>query len=138
MVIMLTWVGFEAALLYTIVIISFVMSLLAVVFAYMLSRMTGLFRAWILLIGALVLTAFEDFAYLGSVVFAGYGKVESIAGAYTWGSFLFSGLILVGIPAMFFGSMYKLHSLFRGRGAGIAPQPAPVEKAEEAEVVLAR
>jgi hypothetical protein len=64
----------------------------------------------------------------------GYGKVESIVGTYSWGSFIFAGLILVAIPAMFFGSMYKPHSLFKGRTAGaVAPEPAPAEEVEEAE-----
>jgi hypothetical protein len=133
MVIVVTWVPFEAGLLYTIVAISFVMSILAVTFAYLLSRMTGLFRAWALLIGALVLSAFEDFAYFGSVVFVGYGRVESIVEGYSWGSFLFAGLILVAIPAMFFGSMYKLHSLFKAKVAVAEPEPELAQEREEAQ-----
>jgi hypothetical protein len=105
-------VTLEAALLYSIVVASFGLSLLAVAFAYRVSRLTGLFSAWALLIAALVLTAFEDFAYFGSVIFVSYSKVETLVEGYSWGTFIFAGLILIAIPALFFCSMYKLHSVF--------------------------
>jgi hypothetical protein len=44
-------------------------------------------------------------------------KVETLVEGYTWGSFPFAGLILVAIAALFFGSMYKLHALFKAKGA---------------------
>ena len=102
-----------AAGLYVIVIVSFVFSLLAVIYACRLSRVTGLFGAWALLIGGLVITAFEDFAYFGSVIFVSYSKVETTVESFNIGTMLFAILILLGIPAMFFFSMYKLHGLFK-------------------------
>jgi len=105
----------EVALLYGIVVASFGLSLLAVAYAYRLSRITGLFGAWTLLMAGLALTAFEDFAYFGSVIFVSYSKVETIVEGYNWGTFIFAGLILLAIPALFFASMYKLHSIFRAR-----------------------
>ena len=112
---MVAWVTLEVALLYTIVAVSFAVSLLAVVFAYRLSRVTGLFGAWALLIAGLGLTAFEDFAYFGSVIFVGYSRVETIVQGYSWGTFLFAGLILIAIPALFFSSMFKLHTIFKAQ-----------------------
>jgi hypothetical protein len=110
------------------VVFSFVLSLLAVVFAYRLSRITGLFRAWAFLIGGLALTTFEDFAYFGSVIFVSYSKVLSTVETFTFGTFLFAAVILVGIPGLFFASMYKLHGLFKAQrnssdGKKIAPKP---------------
>jgi hypothetical protein len=107
------WVPIVAAGLYAIVITSFAFSILAVVYAYRLSRITGLFSAWLLLIGGLAITAFEDFAYFGAVVFAGYSKVLIAAEAATFGSILIALLFLVAIPSLFFGAMYKLHVLFK-------------------------
>lgn len=103
----------ETVMLYLIVVASFVLSVMAVVFAYRLSRITGLFSAWTMLIAGLGLTAFEDFAFFGSVIFVSYDKVEAIVQGYTWGSFLFALLILVAIPALFFLSMFRMHSTFR-------------------------
>lgn len=122
---MVAWVTFEVALLYAIVAASFVLSLLAVAFAYRVSRITGLFGAWALLIGGLVLTAFEDFAYFGSVIFVSYTKVETIVEGYSWGTFIFAGLILLAIPALFFCSMYKLHSVFKAQKSRSAQTGAP-------------
>ncbi|MGH9921039.1 MAG: hypothetical protein ACRD6W_19495 [Nitrososphaerales archaeon] len=122
---MVAWVTLEVALLYAIVVASFALSLLAVAFAYRLSRITGLFGAWSLLIAGLGLTAFEDFAYFGSVIFVSYGKVETIVEGYTWGTFIFAGLILLAIPILFFGSMYKLHSIFRARAGKPEGRGAP-------------
>ncbi len=102
-----------AAGLYVIVILSFALSLLAVTFAYRLSRVTGLFGAWALLIGGLALTAFEDFAYFGSVIFVSYNRVETTVESFNAGTMLFAILILLGIPSLFFFSMYKLHGLFK-------------------------
>ena len=119
---MTDWFPTEAALLYAMVVVSLALSVLAVVFAFRLSRITGLFGAWSLLIVGLALTAFEDLAYFSSVVFVTYSKVITLVQSYTWGSFLFAGLILLAIPAAFFGSMYKLHHIFRAQKAAAAGQ----------------
>lgn len=117
-----SWVAFEAILLYLIVILSLVISILAVFFAYRLSRITGLFGALSLLIAGLALTAFEDFVYFGSVIFASYAKVETAVQGYSLGTFLFSGIVLLGIPCLFFASMYKLHGIFKAQSkAGETP-----------------
>ena len=110
-----SWVPLAAVGLYAIVILSFVLSLLSVIFAYRLSRITGLFSAWALLIGGLALTAFEDFAYFGSVIFVSYSKVLTTLETFTPGTVLIAVLVLVAIPALFFGAMYKLHGLFKAQ-----------------------
>jgi hypothetical protein len=107
--------GLEVGVLYGIVVASFAFSIMAVVFAYRLSRITGLFSAWVMLIIGLGLTAFEDFAYFGSVIFVGYSKVETLVQGYTLGTFIFAGLILLAIPALFFASMFKMHAIFRAQ-----------------------
>jgi len=112
---MVAWVAVEVTMLYFIVALSLVLSVLAVIFAFRLSKITGLFGAWALLIAGLALTAFEDFAYFGSVIFVTYSKVETLVETYTWGSWLFAGLILIAIPALFFSSMYELHIIFRAQ-----------------------
>jgi hypothetical protein len=123
---MVASVEVEVAALYTIVVVSLALSVLAVFFAYRLSRTTGLFGAWTLLIAGLALTAFEDFAYFGSVVFVSYSKVEVLVEGYTAGSWLFAGLILIAIPALFFASMFRLHSIFTAQKAEAAEaQPVP-------------
>jgi hypothetical protein len=109
------WLALEVASIYAIVVVSLFLSLLAIAFAYRLSRITGLFSAWVLLIAGLALTSFEDFAFFSSVIFVGYGKVQALVETYTWGSFLFILLILIGIPLLFALSMYKLHALFRAQ-----------------------
>ncbi len=109
------WVTIGVAALYAIVVLSFACSILAVLFAYRLSRITGLFGAWLLMIAALALTAFEDFAYFGSVVLVSYSKVQGTVETFTPGSFLFAALILVAIPGLFFGAMYKLHGMFKSQ-----------------------
>lgn len=118
---MASWVPLEALGLYALVISSFVFSVLAVLFAYRLSRVTGLFGAWALLIAGLILTAFEDFAFFGSVVFVSFSKVEANVANYSISTALFAMLILMGIPALFFTSMYKLNGLFRSM-QGKAPE----------------
>ena len=84
-------------------------------FAYRLSRTTGSLPLRALLIAGLALTAFEDHAYFGSVVFVSYSRVETLVQGYAWGMFLFAGLILLAIPALFFGSMFKLHAIFKAQ-----------------------
>jgi hypothetical protein len=101
--------------IYTIVVLSLILSVLAVFYAYRLSRITGLFSAWTLLIAGLILTSFEDFAYFGTVIFVSYSKVESQAEAFTPGSFSFLTLILICIPALFFGAMFQLYAMFKSQ-----------------------
>jgi hypothetical protein len=108
-----SWVTVGVFGLYAIVILSFALSLLAVIFAYRLSRITGLFSAWALLIGGLALTAFEDFAYFGSVIFVSYSQVEKNVEGFTFGTVLIALIVLVGIPGLFFSAMYKLNGLFK-------------------------
>lgn len=105
----------EAAVLYGMVVISLGLSVLAVAFAFRLSRITGLFGAWSLLIVGLGLTVFEDLAYFSSVVFVSHSELIKLVQTYSAGSFFFAGLILLAIPAAFFGSMYKLHHIFRAQ-----------------------
>jgi hypothetical protein len=100
---------------YAIVSLSFALSILAVFFAFRLSRITGLFGAWTLLIWGLALTGFEDFASFGSVIFLSYNKVQNTVATFTLASFLFEALILIAPPAFFFGAMYKLHGMFKSQ-----------------------
>ncbi len=109
------WTSIGVVGLYTVVVASLVLSILAVLFAYRLSRITGFFSAWTLLIAGLILTSFEDFAYFGTVIFVSYNAVRSEVEAFTPGSFSFLTLILVCIPAMFFGAMYQLHGMFKAQ-----------------------
>jgi hypothetical protein len=100
---------------YAIVITSFALSILAVYYAFRLSRITGLFGAWTFLIWGLALTGFEDFASFGSVIFLGYNRVVNVAATFSLAGFLFEALILIAPPAFFFGAMYKLHGMFRSQ-----------------------
>jgi hypothetical protein len=100
---------------YAIVLLSFALSILAVFFAFRLSRITGLFGAWTLLIWGLALTGFEDFASFGSVIFLSYSKVQNVVANLSLASFLFEALILIAPPAFFFGAMYKLHGMFKAQ-----------------------
>jgi hypothetical protein len=109
------WMSIGAVGVYAIVVLSFALSILAVFFALRLSRITGLFGAWTLLIWGLALTGFEDFASFGSVIFLSYNKVQSIVATFTLASFLFEALILIAPPAFFFGAMYKLHGMFKSQ-----------------------
>jgi hypothetical protein len=68
-----------------------------------------------LLIAGLAFTKFENFAYFGSVAFVSYSRAETPVQRCTWGTFLFAGLILLAIPALFFGSMFKLHAIFKAQ-----------------------
>jgi hypothetical protein len=112
-----SWVPAAAVGLYALVVVSFLLSIMAVLFAYRLSRTTGLFGAWALLIAGLALTSFEDFAFFGSIVFVSFSRVEATVEGYTVGTVLFAVIILFGIPALFFSSMYKLNALFRALNA---------------------
>jgi hypothetical protein len=98
-----------------------------VVFAYRLSRLTGIFAAWGFLIAALALTSFEDFAFFSSVIFVSYKNVETTVESYNIGSFLFVVLILVAIPGLFFVSMYKLHGLFKSLNQNAPERRRPRE-----------
>src|SRR5487761_1409752 len=109
------WVSIGAVGVYTIVLVSFSLSILAVFFAFRLSRITGLFGAWTLLIWGLSLMGFEDFASFGSVIFLSYNRVENVVATFSLASFLFEALILIAPPAFFFGAMYKLHGMFKSQ-----------------------
>ncbi len=114
------WLSVEAYGVYAIVIVSFSLSILAVLFAFRLSRITGLFGAWTLLIWGLALNGFEDFASFGSVIFVSYTKVQDTVATFTMGGYLFEALILIAPPAFFFGAMYKLHGMFKSQKERIA------------------
>jgi hypothetical protein len=114
------------------VITSFALSILAVFYAFRLSRITGLFGAWTLLIWGLALTGFEDFASFGSVIFLSYSRVENMVSNLSLGSFLFEALILIAPPAFFFGAMYKLHGMFKAQRE---QQAARATRLEEAPLV---
>jgi hypothetical protein len=101
--------------LYAMVIASFALSILAVFYAFRLSRITGLFGAWTLLIWGLALTGFEDFASFGSVIFLSYNRIEVMVASLSLASFFFEALILIAPPAFFFGAMYKLHGMFKSQ-----------------------
>lgn len=117
----------EVGGLYAIVVASLVLSILSVFYAYRLSRITGLFSAWTLLIAGLILTTFEDFAYFGIVIFANYDSVTNQVEAFTPGNFSFLTLILICIPAMFFGAMYQLYGMFKSQSENrVENRPAPI------------
>ena len=109
------WTSFGIAGLYSIVLASLALSILAVIYAYRLSRITGLFSAWTLLIAGLILTSFEDFAYFGTVIFVNFNSLRSEVDAFTVGSFSYLTLVLICIPALFFGAMYQLNGMFRAQ-----------------------
>jgi hypothetical protein len=111
--------------LYAIVILSIALSLLAVIFAYRLSKITGLFGAWTMLIAALALTAIEDFFFSGSVIFSGYSKVQNLVEKGTADTFVFTGLFLLAIPALYFGAMYLLYGMFKSQSSKQA-KPTPL------------
>jgi hypothetical protein len=123
-----SWVPLAAIGLYALVVFSFALSLMAVLFAYRLSRVTGRFGAWSLLIAGLALTAFEDFLFFGSIVFVSFHQVETTVETYTLGSVLIAVIVLAAIPALFFSSMYKLNQLFRGMNS--KPQERSTQKLE--------
>ena len=109
------WLSIGVVGVYAIVILSFALSIFAVFFAFRLSRITGLFGAWTLLIWGLALMGFEDFASFGSVIFVNYNRVQNVVATFTLASFLFEALILIAPPAFFFGAMYKLHGMFKSQ-----------------------
>jgi hypothetical protein len=109
----ITWISLGLAGLYIIVFCSLTLSLAAVFYAFRLSRITGLFSAWTLLIAGLILTCFTYFAYFGSVIFEQYYEVRATVEGFTPGSFSLLVLILVCTPALFFGAMYQLHGMFK-------------------------
>jgi hypothetical protein len=107
------WVSLGVVALYSIGTLCLVLSALAVFFAYRISRIAGFFGAWSLLIGALALTSLEEFLSFGITLLSGYSKVQSTAESITFGLLVFDAVVLVAIPASFFGAMYKLHGLFK-------------------------
>jgi hypothetical protein len=62
---------------------------------------------------ALALTSLEESLSFGITLLSGYGKAQITAESITFGLLVFDAVVLVAIPASFFGAMYKLHGLFK-------------------------
>ncbi len=102
---------FGAIGIYALVVFSAVFSIGTVYFAYRLSRITGRFGAWTLMITALILVMVENLFFSGSVVLAGPAALENSVSSLAIVTMPLEVVIVLGIPLLFFAAMYKLYRI---------------------------
>jgi hypothetical protein len=86
----------------------------AVVYGYRVTRITGTFRGWLLLIGAIALAAASSvFTYFQILFFDSFAQVTAIVEASTPLDFLLSSFYEIALGLMLFFGMFELFRVFR-------------------------
>ncbi|HEV2139005.1 MAG TPA: hypothetical protein VGR53_09185 [Nitrososphaerales archaeon] len=86
----------------------------AVYFAYRLTRLAGAFRAWVLIIAALIILASHSVAELFQLATEfPFQQLDLITGSVSIVSFVLSSMSGVLLSALLFAAMFELYRKFR-------------------------
>jgi hypothetical protein len=85
----------------------------AAVYGYRVTRITGTFRGWLLLIGAIALAAASSvFTYFQILFFESFAQVTAIVEASTPLNFLLGSFYEIALALMLFFGMFELFRIF--------------------------
>jgi hypothetical protein len=90
------------------------LDVLAVVYAYRLTKITGTFRGWLLMILAVVLITVQGSASIVSLIlFFPESQLESLIASVGTGALIQGAIIGVALSASLFGAMFELYRTFK-------------------------
>ncbi len=106
------------------------LSAAAVYYAYRLTRLTGTFGAWTLIIVGLVLMTLQNVNSLSTLLTLPEAQLVALIQQLGIASLAISAIFSIGIPAIFFLAMRKLYKSFEGqlKSRKGQTQSKPIEK----------
>jgi hypothetical protein len=97
---------------YVEIFIELALSAGAVAYAYRLSKLTGRFGAWTLIIVGLVLLTFQNVNSLWTILTLPQNQLASLVQQFNAYSLAISAAFSIGVPGVFFFAMMKLYQSF--------------------------
>jgi hypothetical protein len=106
-------VSLEVTYVYAYTLLELLLDIGAVYFAYRLTRITGAFRGWVLMIAAVVLITFQSTSsILTLALFFPESQLESLIQSIGTGTFIVSSLIGMLVSITLFLAMFELFRTF--------------------------
>lgn len=112
------------AIIYAYTLVELALDVAAVVYAYRLTKITGAFRGWILMILAVVLITIQGSSSIVTLIlFFPEAQLESLISSVGTGALIQGAIIGVAISASLFGAMFELYRTFKR----LQTKPSPSE-----------
>ncbi len=101
-------------IIYAYTFLELALDVLAVVYAYRLTKITGAFRGWVLMILAVVLITVQGTSSIITlIVFFPEAQLESLIATVGTAALIQGAIIGVAVSACLFGAMFELFRTFR-------------------------
>lgn len=124
------------AFVYLYTLLELVLDIGAVLFAYRLTRITGAFRGWILMIAALVLiTVQSTSSILTLALFFPEAQLDALVASIGTDALVRGAVVGIALSAALFGAMLELFRTFERLGQRQSAMPRQAERAVQPEVV---
>lgn len=102
------------AIIYAYTFLELALDVLAVIYAYRLTKITGAFRGWLLMILAVVLITLQGSSSIVTlIVFFPEAQLESLISSVGTVALVQGAIIGVAISASLFGAMFELYRTFK-------------------------
>src|SRR5438552_3929907 len=109
--------------LYTYVIIDLLRDIGAVIYAYRLTKITGAFRGWVLVIVAIAVFTLQNFiSIIETMVFFPAEQLTKLIQSIGIGSFVFSSILAMSLSLCLFFAMFELYKTFKKVTTNIKPR----------------
>jgi hypothetical protein len=99
-------------------------AIIAAYYAYRITRLVGVFWAWLLIIAALALSAYRAITSVGPISFIPTKLDASALTQFGTGEIVLSEIINLSVAVLFAAGMYGLYGIFRGQRGADAPHPS--------------
>jgi uncharacterized membrane protein YedE/YeeE len=110
--------------IYAYTLLELLLDIGAVYFAVKLARVTGAFRGWLLMIGAVVLTTLSvSSSVISLIVFFPESALESLVNQFGAGTIVEGSVFGIGTSLFLFLAMFELYRTFKR----LQPKPSPAE-----------
>jgi hypothetical protein len=101
-------------IIYAYTFLELILDLAAVFYAYRLTKLTGSFRGWILMILALVLITVQGTSSIVSlIVFFPEAQLESLVSTVGTAAIIQGAVIGIAVSGSLFGAMFELYRTFK-------------------------
>lgn len=108
-------------IIYAYTLLELALDVLAVIYAYRLTKITGAFRGWLLMILAVVLITVQGTSSIVTLIlFFPEAQLESLISSIGTAALIQGAIIGVALSASLFGAMFELYRTFRRLQTGTA------------------
>lgn len=102
------------AVVYSYTFLELAFDVLAVIYAYRLTKLTGAFRGWVLMILAVVLITVQGTSsVLSLLIFFPEAELEALIASIGTGVLVEGAVVGVGVSLCLFGAMFELYRTFK-------------------------